>query len=80
MTQRRGSGSQAELPDEEMEVRGGGPAFEDRRTVKEHDYESDEDEKAAKRHQSSQASPRHASAEPKVLSKIPGIPDPLRVH
>ena len=51
-----------------MEVRGGGQAFEDARTVKEHDYASDDDEKDAKRHQGSQASPRHAPAESKVPS------------
>lgn len=49
-----------------MEVRGGGQAFEDARTVKEHDYASDDDEKDAKRHHGSQASPRHAPAESKV--------------
>ncbi len=49
-----------------MEVRGGGQAFEDRRTAKEHDYESDDDEKDSKRHRGSQSSPRHAPAESKV--------------
>ena len=63
-------GSQAEKAEEEMEVRGGGQAFEDARTVKEHDYPSDDDEKDAKRHHSSQTS--HVPAE----SKVPPCPPP----
>ncbi|KAK9845660.1 hypothetical protein WJX84_005953 [Apatococcus fuscideae] len=67
---------QAEKPEEEMEVRGGGQAFADARTVKEHDYASDDDEKDAKRHQSSQASPRHGPADLKIKAVLKKEPAP----
>eukprot|EP00887_Chlorella_sp_A99_P004939 scaffold4.g4939.t1 len=63
-----------ELPEEEMEVRGGGQAYDDKRVVKEHDYASDEEDDSDRPARNEQSHADGGAPPAAAAAEIPSAP------